>query len=477
MSDDYGYSQPIAADEEETETKGSYQGSGKIHKLLPSVLQTTPFNNHVMSVLYRPSLMRMFQDIVPADVRTWWMKIISHYVRTKDDAGNDITRPIGCNKGLNEYYTKVYGRALIYQPIACACGETSFFKTCIKCGTKLAERPRYDLCAYCDEADRWWHAWRAKWAEKLAEHGYEANWKKMYDLKRKNQELYKKLTMEGTEIRYLQDAASEWSNRDRYFIVVFDMDKYTQRRPLDEGESPTPELLILPVGKSIFDALKIKHRNGKHFFDPRNNMMITILRDTSKGVAHSEYTVDDAPLSSLNTQFTPEWIAYLMNEAAIPDMSAELFITDYNSHSRIGGLQLTDEKPVTPPAGATLPPQAPPMVPPVTPPATATSAPAASPPTPVAPPAAPPTASSTPPAAPSMGRQPPAGPPAPAAPPRMPPGPPSPPSTGSPQAATPMTPPMVPPVTSPPPGPPPSMEEGGPPSPPPLSGGKTRKEW
>ena len=344
MSDDYGYSQPESADDQ---NDGRFKPSEKIQTLLPAKQQQQAVDNHLMLLLYRPSNMAMFNGVVSPDIRTWWMKLFVHYIKAKNNEGEEYTAVIVCNKAMNSYFSKTYGRPVIYAPTVCPqCAKTGHFVTCVNCGTNFGVRSTMDVCGFCDEADRWWHAWRLEWARQLQQiPGYQGRDDKgRYDLKKKNPDLYKQLTTGGTQLGYLQQTASEWTNRERYMHITWDVDKFSRRRPLAEGESETTIKKILFQGSTVFEALRAKHRNGKMFYDPRNGMAITLTRDTSQGMARTKYTVDDAPLGGLGVQLDQAWLTYLMDERTDPDASTEISVMTYDDQIRISGLNLTVEE-------------------------------------------------------------------------------------------------------------------------------------
>lgn len=438
MTDDYGYSQPEGA-EEDSKGFGKFKPSEWVHTLLPAKQQREPVDNHLLMTLFRPSAMPIFHDVVASDIRTWWIKLAMHYVRAKNENGEDYTAVVLCPREMNTYFSKAYGRPVIYTPVTCpSCATTSYLVTC-KCGNSLGVRSVMSDCAYCDESGRWWHMWRLAWEKTLqSEPGYQGrDWKGQYDLKKKSPERHKQLSQAGTDIAHYRDIASEWSASDRYLHIVWDVDKFARRRPLAEGESETPVKKLLFQGSKVFEALKAKHRNGKIFFDPRNGMMVVLTRDTSDGIQRSRYTVDDATLQSLGVQLDQGWLTYLMDERSDPDVTGEVIVLSYDEQVRIAGLNLTQEVAPSSPVSGTTPLVSPPTMPPAAPVIPQGYAVPPGPPTPPAPaPAIPPM--SPPMAGPaSMGGRQPMMPPAPPVPPAMP---------GTAPAPPPFAPPPLPPL-------------------------------
>lgn len=341
------YWQPEEAEKAQEDQKFTPR-STKFLRPRPHKQQQETIDNHMMLILYQPCRFAIFRDVVDPKVVTWWMPYFTHFIQSRDAQGKNTTAILLCKRKMNAHYEQIYKGPVIFEAVRCgSCGDTGYFRHCVKCGQDLGVRLRDAACPDCDEADRWWLQWRNEWSRRLQALGYGADPKHRFDLKRKNLPQYNEETKSGTELRRLQDTASNYSASDRYLFAALDIDKLYKRRTIEEGEPPSP-LMLLSQGGKVYEALRQKHKLGKQFWSPRAQMKIVLTRDTSKGVDRTTYTIDDAPIGSTvgEAPLGADWIAYLEDPANVPDPSDELNVVSYDEQARIGGLTLTREETV-----------------------------------------------------------------------------------------------------------------------------------
>ena len=361
MSDEYNM--PEAADEDRQKKSG---GGGRPRSL--KVQRLRPYKegdtvaNHLQYLLFNPSVFDMYRGVVDPKYRTYWMPLYFHYM----GANNKDRTTALCKKKMNNYYAEKFGAPIVFAPVICpTCGTPGVFANCVKCHASLGMRVRDDLCPSCDEAERWWRKYNAEWVVQLQARGLGSDPDARYKIKRENLTFYKELTGSGTQLRHLQEVASNWSPSDRFVYIVFDIDKMQKRRSLMEGEPEETTMTLLFSGTTVQEALEQKHKNQKRFWDASVGMEIVVTRDTRNGLERAEYKVDDAA----GPTFTPDWIAYFTNYAVMPDPSTEVQVLAYDDHVNKAGLALTREEVVAAPAQPGQPPASAPVTAPAAPPA------------------------------------------------------------------------------------------------------------
>lgn len=180
-------------------------------------------------------------------------------------------------------------------------------------------------CAYCEEKDRLWDvhndAWKSLGIDKkgLSKDGYFAAMKE-HDILQKT-----------------RDAAWAMTAKEKNVISVFDHDKHTQKRKLDEGQkNVTWQSWYAPY--DIYKGLKELHTGLSEasmppFFDVENPAGVHILmmnKDTTGWTQNSKLKTAYG-VQNLGERYTysPEWLEYLKNDANYADPSSFIHMLSY----------------------------------------------------------------------------------------------------------------------------------------------------
>jgi hypothetical protein len=262
-------------------------------------------------------------------------------------------------------------------------GTTGFTSVCCPVKTNkymvevLGMRPPFKTdirCPFCEEEQRWWQSQNHRFEEMGVDR--------------------KALSPDG--YRGYVDSDPELKRAYTYLLVVFDADKLSGVRPLEEGESLSYQIYFAP--KSVFTPLRDMFEAGVNFYSFDGGIRpLIITKDTT---ACKGNNLRDTTYSLINTgaieQVDPAWLGYLADENNLPDPSDTIKLVTYED----GLFQISrmmENSNVAPPAqtvnrGVQAPP-APMPAPIVAPPVTPT--------TPIAPPVMPTNTALPPPVAPT----------------------------------------------------------------------------
>ncbi len=242
---------------------------------------------------------------IPSDLFTFYFKLFVHkaskYQRPDGSVGFAY---IICPIKFNDYLVKVLG----FGP--------------------LFEEPR---CAHCEKEREWWDAHKKRWAEL----GYDDEAKKALTTPD-----YRKMVDGDPVLKKTREVARGFKAMERYVINIFDHDKFTQKRSLDEGQTSVEYQLWL-APRSIFDKLnniyEISESNVEQgldvpFFDtssPQGLHVLTVIKDTTECVGNNFIKTKYDVMAGKRHVYTPEWLAYLNNIDARVDPSEFVFLANY----------------------------------------------------------------------------------------------------------------------------------------------------
>jgi len=193
-------------------------------------------------------------------------------------------------------------------------------------GLELA--PLFDTpvrCAYCEEKERLWdehnEAWESLGLDRgsLSKEGYFAAMKK-HDI-----------------LQTTRESARQATPMEKYVVSVFDHDKFTSKRQLDEGQTAvTWQAWYAP--NAIYRGIKDLHKGLSDagmpaffdFSDPQGVHILSMLKDTTGWTAQSKLKTEYA-VQNLGEryQYSPEWVAYLSDDRNYADPSSFMHMLSY----------------------------------------------------------------------------------------------------------------------------------------------------
>lgn len=312
------FSMPYQRERENEERKGPVVK--ELWRPLPFKEGMTHFNN-VLVPLFTPHSWKMFNPteemrrkyrmsapapgsslvgLDPAQpIFTFYFKLPIHQVEKFNRADGSVGfASVLCPLGINEYLQKSLGR----QPL---------FETPVR-------------CAHCEESQRQWDLFNARW-DALG-----------IDKKALSGDGYRDMCTRDPVLSVTKKSARDIGVQDKYFIAIFDHDKFVGVRPLNEGDDPNTTHQAWFAPKSVhtkllrlFDggASSGNAPQGLPFFQntPSGFPIISIVKDTSKckknNMRDTEY---DAVFNNRFFQYPPEWLAYIQNYAALIDPTETL---------------------------------------------------------------------------------------------------------------------------------------------------------
>jgi hypothetical protein len=232
-------------------------------------------------------------------IYTFYFKLPIHQVdKFSRPDGSTGFASVLCPIGINKYLQESLGRGPLFeQPVR---------------------------CAHCEESQRQWDLFNARW-EALG-----------IDKKALSADGYRDMCTRDPVLSVTKRAARDIGAQDKYFLAIFDHDKFVGARPLGEGDDPATLHQAWFAPKSVhskllrlFDggAASGGAPQGLRFFEntPSGFPIISIVKDTSKckknNLRDTEY---DAVFNNRFFQYSPEWIAYIQNYAALVDPTETL---------------------------------------------------------------------------------------------------------------------------------------------------------
>ena len=180
-------------------------------------------------------------------------------------------------------------------------------------------------CAYCEEKDRLWDVHKDAW-ESLGINRSDLSKDGYFDAMKKNDIL-----------QNTRDAARAATASARYILNIFDHDKFTGKRPMDEGQTALAwQSWYAP--QSIYRGIQSLHTGLQEagqpaYFDfenPAGVNVLSIVKDTTGWTKSSkiktEYSVQNM---GERYQYPADWLAYLNNDEAYADPSGYLKVLSY----------------------------------------------------------------------------------------------------------------------------------------------------
>lgn len=242
---------------------------------------------------------------IPPDLATFYFKLpmhkVSNYNRPDGTVGFSY---IICPIKMNEYLVKYLGFGPMF------------------------ENPR---CADCEKEQEWWDSHNNRWSEL----GYTEDSKKGLST-----DDYRKIVDGDQILKRTRSTARDYQASDRYILNIFDHDKFTGNRAMDEDQTSL-EYQIWMAPKSIFDGLIDVYKVSKDnvdqgldvpFFDtssPNGLHILSIMKNTTECVGNNLQKTKYGVISGRKYAYPPEWIEYLNNFDAMVDPSDFVFMPNY----------------------------------------------------------------------------------------------------------------------------------------------------
>ncbi len=274
--------------------------------------------------------------VVPLGMPSKW-KIFNPDPATAQNLGYvNAPNPIALPAELNTYYFKfpVHEAANFTRPdgtvgfswLICPDALNTYLKS-LSFGS-LFEQPR---CAYCEQKDVWWGEYFAR--REVLGHSRES-WQAM------TADLRRSISDSDPILKRCKDLGKKYSPNDRYVVNVFDHDKFTGKRPLDENQQYVAHQVWL-APKTIFGKLENIFAMSKDqvaagldvpFFDTSSPMgchVMSVIKDCTKCTKTSMRDTDYDVLAGKRYKYPDQWLAYLDNVDAMVDPSEFLFLPSY----------------------------------------------------------------------------------------------------------------------------------------------------
>ena len=229
---------------------------------------------------------------VPNDLLTYSFKIPVHYSMT---SGFVI-----CPIAMNKYLTEVHGYG------------------------QLFHNPK---CAHCEKSNEHWTIYNERWADL----GYDRD-----RLKSLGQDEYKHLRDNDPILKKAHAEARKNSPQDRYLTQVWDHDKFSGTRPMDEEQTQLQfQYWLAPV--TIHTTLQALYKDEIEFYDATAEPGIQIMnavKDTTKcsgnNLSQTKYTLTPSKV----VKYPADWVAYLDNVEVWPDPFGQINLATYEDMKR-----------------------------------------------------------------------------------------------------------------------------------------------
>jgi len=285
-------------EKQENPNKGN-TAMAKIYRPLPLVPKEEK-PNRIFVPLMRPSDWKMFTsrgyslrkpDGSPFDA--FYLTLPLHRINNYSDGGKARFSYILCNRKFNKFLVDVLDNESLFED---------------------------DRCAFCE-------AEQQRWAE------YNQLWETIgIDRKDLSKDGFQTALSTYPVLKSAYAQAKKLQPIDKNIINVFDLDKFTGMRPLDEGQQSV-EYQYWATPKSIFDVLFEEASDGEDFYntDPTTGLrVVRVKRDNSdcngNDMSRTKYT---AKVLKENVPASAEWLSYLDDTRNMVDASDYIPVLKY----------------------------------------------------------------------------------------------------------------------------------------------------
>jgi hypothetical protein len=194
----------------------------------------------------------------------------------------------------------------------------------------LFREPR---CAYCELEQAYWAKYNDRWSELAEITGVEKA--------KLTKEGYKELSEKDVILKKSKAKAKEYKSSERCLLNVFDYDKYTGSRPLDENESlqyklwfSPPKVLAALCEYHIKDTKPNKHGIKTEpfysFSNPNGFQLMEVIKDTTECVGTNLMRTTYQVMKGSVVPIDQDWVDYLCDLDNAVDPSDFLVILPYD---------------------------------------------------------------------------------------------------------------------------------------------------
>lgn len=283
----------------------------KFYKPLPTKAGER-HNNNVIIPIFSPAKWKLFNPTVeetqkygfvgvggsligvPEDLGTPYFQVPCHSVDNFQFASGGVgNAQVVCPHKMNEYLASLYPDA------------------------RLFDSPK---CAFCEKERESWDDHNNRWKELGL------------DNRSMTPEGRRAFVEQDERLKQTYKKAMKFRAFPKYVLNVFDYDKFTGKRPMDEGQEQL-EFQLWFAPRAVFDSLRnlILQDEPVEFWAESNPIpIVTIIKNTEKcrpnDMMQTKYS---AQFVGNRVEMDPAWVQYLCNVEAMPDPSDYLQILTY----------------------------------------------------------------------------------------------------------------------------------------------------
>ena len=306
------FTMPYQRERENEDRKGG-KGPKELWKPLPTAEGQLHYNN-VLIPLFTPHYWKMFAPteemrtklrMAPAQnglvaldaarpIYTFYFKLVTHQVdKFNRPDGSTGYGQVLCPHGMNDYLVQ-------------SLGLNPMFETPVR-------------CAHCEEEQRQWERFDMRWKELGV------------DRKTLSREGYREYLDRDPVLKSIREMARKVEQQEKYFIGIFDHDKFTGVRTPGEDEDPGTAHQGWFAPKSVHEKLIRLYDGGAQSGSPAQGLsffqttssgfpVVSLVKDTMKcKKGNLRDTKYDAVFSNKFHQYPAEWLAYIQNYQAMVD--------------------------------------------------------------------------------------------------------------------------------------------------------------